>query len=79
MNWLLLALLGAFCFGAYNVFIKIASGYIHEITGAVTAGTTNGRMNLSTYISLFVRMYGQKSLFALASFPYFRYFTLLKV
>ena len=35
MNWLLLALLGAFCFGAYNVFIKIASGYIHEITGAV--------------------------------------------
>ncbi len=35
MNWLLIALLAAFCFGAYNVFVKIASGYIHEITGAV--------------------------------------------
>ena len=35
MNRLLLALLAAFCFGAYNVFMKIASGYIHEITGAV--------------------------------------------
>ena len=58
-------------YSSFENFCKVL--FNNEITGAVTAGTTNGRMNLSTYISLFVRMYGQKSLFALASFPYFMY------
>lgn len=35
MNWILLALLTAFCFGMYNFFIKVASGSIHQILGAV--------------------------------------------
>ena len=35
MNWILLAVLTAFCFGLYNFFIKVASGSIHQILGAV--------------------------------------------
>lgn len=35
MNWVLLAILSAFFFGAYNVFIKAASGHINQILGAV--------------------------------------------
>ncbi|HYF04738.1 MAG TPA: EamA family transporter [Patescibacteria group bacterium] len=35
MNWIVTALLTAFFFGAYNFFIKVASGHIHQILGAV--------------------------------------------
>ncbi len=35
MHWLFLALLTAFFYGLYNVFIKISSGHIHEIVWAV--------------------------------------------
>ena len=35
MNWITLAIITAFSYGAYNVFIKIASGHINQIVGAV--------------------------------------------
>lgn len=35
MNWILLALATAFFYGTYNVFIKISSGHINQIVGAV--------------------------------------------
>lgn len=35
MNWLAIALLTAVFFGLYNFFIKVSSGNIHEILGAV--------------------------------------------
>ncbi len=35
MHWILLALLTATFYGLYNFFIKIASGQIHQIVGAV--------------------------------------------
>ncbi len=35
MHWILLAVLTAVFFGAYNVFIKMASGHIIQIVGAV--------------------------------------------
>jgi len=35
MNWIYLALMTAVFYGAYNVFIKIASGHINQIVGAV--------------------------------------------
>lgn len=35
MSWLLLALVTAVAFGAYNVFIKIGSGKIDQVLGAV--------------------------------------------
>lgn len=35
MSWILLALLTALFYGAYNFFIKISSGYINQIAGAV--------------------------------------------
>jgi transporter family protein len=35
MNWIYLALLTACFYALYNIFIKMASGHIHEITGAV--------------------------------------------
>ncbi len=35
MNWLFFALLTAFSFGLYNFFIKVASGSINQILGAV--------------------------------------------
>ena len=35
MNWILLALMTASFYALYNVFIKIASGHIHGVAGAV--------------------------------------------
>ena len=35
MNWILLALLAAVFYGAYNFFIKVSSGHINQIAGAV--------------------------------------------
>lgn len=35
MNWLLLAIITAICFGLYNIFIKLAAGNIHQMAGAV--------------------------------------------
>lgn len=35
MQWILLAVLTAFFFGAYNIFIKLSSGHINQIVGAV--------------------------------------------
>lgn len=35
MHWIFIAILTAFFFGTYNVFIKIASGHINQIVGAV--------------------------------------------
>ena len=35
MNWLLLALLTAFCLALYNFFIKLAAGYLSPAVGAV--------------------------------------------
>jgi len=35
MNWIFLALVTAVFYGAYNVFIKISSGHINQIVGAV--------------------------------------------
>lgn len=35
MHWILLAVLTAVCFGAYNIFIKLSSGHINQIVGAV--------------------------------------------
>ncbi|HNT29468.1 MAG TPA: EamA family transporter [bacterium] len=35
MNWIFLALLTASLYGIYNFFIKIASGHINQIAGAV--------------------------------------------
>ncbi|KAA3636263.1 MAG: hypothetical protein DWQ02_08525, partial [Bacteroidetes bacterium] len=35
MHWLLLAILTAVFFGAYNIFIKLSSGHINQIVGAV--------------------------------------------
>lgn len=35
MHWILLAFMTAVFFGAYNVFIKMASGHINQIVGAV--------------------------------------------
>ena|SRR3989344_6868322 len=35
MSWILLALLTALFYGAYNFFIKVSSGHINQIAGAV--------------------------------------------
>ena len=35
MHWLLLLILTAILLGLYNFFIKLSSGHIHEIAGAV--------------------------------------------
>jgi transporter family protein len=35
MQWIAWALLTAAFFGAYNFFIKVSSGHIHEVAGAV--------------------------------------------
>ncbi len=35
MNWIFLALITAVFYGAYNVFIKVSSGHINQIVGAV--------------------------------------------
>ncbi len=35
MSWIVLAILTAFFYGVYNFFIKVASGSIHQIVGAV--------------------------------------------
>jgi bacterial/archaeal transporter family protein len=35
MQWLIPLVLAALCFGLYNFFIKVASGHIHEMLGAV--------------------------------------------
>lgn len=35
MPWIFLAILTAIFYGAYNVFIKVASGHINQIVGAV--------------------------------------------
>ena len=35
MHWILLAILTAVFFGAYNIFIKLSSGHINQIVGAV--------------------------------------------
>lgn len=35
MNWLILAICCAFSFGLYNFFIKVASGSINQVAGAV--------------------------------------------
>jgi transporter family protein len=35
MNWLLPAILTAIFYGTYNVFIKLSSGHIHQIAGAL--------------------------------------------
>lgn len=35
MNWIVLALITATCYGAYNFFIKVSSGHINQIVGAV--------------------------------------------
>ncbi len=35
MHWLLLAVISAIFFGAYNVFIKISSGHINQVVGAL--------------------------------------------
>ena len=35
MGWILLALLTALFYGAYNFFIKVSSGHINQIAGAV--------------------------------------------
>lgn len=42
MHWLYLAILTALFFSFYNVFIKIASGSIHQILGAVILQTVAG-------------------------------------
>lgn len=35
MNWLIPAILTAIFYGTYNVFIKLSSGHIHQIAGAL--------------------------------------------
>ena len=35
MNWIFLAIMTAIFYGAYNVFIKVSSGHINQIVGAV--------------------------------------------
>lgn len=35
MSWIFVALLTACFYALYNIFIKLASGHIHQITGAV--------------------------------------------
>jgi len=35
MSWILLAVLTAFFYAVYNVFIKVSAGHINEIVGAV--------------------------------------------
>lgn len=35
MNWIILATMVAFFYGAYNVAIKLASDNIHQVLGAV--------------------------------------------
>lgn len=35
MHWLLIALTTAFAYGAYNFFVKLTSGHIHQVAGAV--------------------------------------------
>lgn len=35
MNWIFLVLLTAFFYGIYNFFIKVSSGHINQIVGAV--------------------------------------------
>lgn len=35
MSWVLLAALTALCYGLYNFFIKLSSGHIHQMAGAV--------------------------------------------
>jgi len=35
MNWLLLAIITAIFYGMYNFFIKISSGHINQVVGAV--------------------------------------------
>ncbi|MFH1253073.1 MAG: EamA family transporter [Candidatus Uhrbacteria bacterium] len=40
MNWIFLALITAVFYGVYNVFIKISSGHINQIVGAVVLQIT---------------------------------------
>lgn len=35
MNWIVLAVMTAFFYGTYNFFIKISSGHINQIVGAL--------------------------------------------
>ena len=35
MNWVMLAVMTAFFYGTYNVFIKLSSGHINQIVGAL--------------------------------------------
>lgn len=35
MNWIFLAIITAIFFGAYNFFIKVSSGHINQVLGAV--------------------------------------------
>ncbi len=59
---------------AYSSFASFCSAiFNYEITGLGGMRANNSSMNMSTFISLFIGIYDIKSLFTLATFPYFLY------
>ena len=57
MNWLPLALLIACCLGLYQFFIKVSSGNIHEVAGAVILQGVAAL--LGSLLLLFFKLNGQ--------------------
>ncbi len=56
MNWLFLALVSALFYGGYNSFLKISSGHIHQVLGAVVLQLT--ALFVGTAVLLFLRSSG---------------------
>lgn len=52
MHWIVWALLSATFFGAYNFFIKVSSGHIHEVVGAVILQVVAALLGLALLLLL---------------------------
>jgi bacterial/archaeal transporter family protein len=62
MNWLPLALLTALAFGLYNLSIKVASGSINQIAGAVVLQVVAAI--LGSLLLLYIKLNGQPVLWS---------------
>ncbi len=52
MNWLYLAAISAFFYGLYNVLIKLSSGSIHQMVGAVALQIVAALLGIAALIIL---------------------------